>query len=88
MPTADDEVRAMIREQVSEARSRMPDPHEVLRVRCMNCDRPLLRPRRVVEKMNLIDGFVSCSNPCRRKHMEIQERVASQRVMRFPETTK
>ncbi len=76
----DDDVREIIRVQVSGSRSRMPDPDEVLRVRCTNCDRPLLRPRRVVEKMNLIDGFVSCSNPCRRK----QEQVPSQRVMRFP----
>ena len=81
MPKADDEMQASIRKQVHEA---IPDRHEVLRVHCIHCDRTLLRPRRVVEKMNRNDGFVACSNPCRKKHLEIQERVVSERVMRFP----
>ncbi len=83
MPHADDETQAWIREQVHEA---IPDRHEVLQVRCIHCDRPLLRPRRVVEKMNRVDGFVSCSDSHRRAHFETQEWVVAERVLHFPET--
>lgn len=76
---------ATIREQVHAAVSKVPDPNEVLRVHCINCDRPLMRARRVVEKMNLKDGFVACSNPCRRKHKEVEAAVVAQRIMHFPD---
>lgn len=64
----DDDVRAMIGQEVRAAalRNPMPDPDEVLTIRCPSCEKKRSRTRREIECDTRRQGFWACSKACRK----------------------
>jgi hypothetical protein len=72
-----DEIDDIVSHVVKESRERVlvPDPKEVLMVRCVWCEKPFMQTRRVIERDNRRYGFFACSKMCRRNKSNEGERI-------------